>query len=190
MVFCWAVSWLLVKLRVVEVQEMPLETYTRYALCIAADLCHGSAALPKDSFRDAPTSWHANEPERSAQCGQQSASTSGPYCTAAARNHTIQCCGCVPGRCVVPIGVLFAITLWMGNAAYLHLSVSFIQMIKVCTQAAAAAVATPVAAAGSTSTGAPADPKEQHQLRQRAAAGAPSTYVQKQCSRSDATLVG
>lgn len=78
MVFCWAVSWLLVKLRVVEVQEMPLETYTRYALCIAADLCHGSAALPKDSLRDAPTSWHANEPERSAQCGQQSASTSGP----------------------------------------------------------------------------------------------------------------
>lgn len=34
-------------------------------------------------------------------------------------------------RCIVPIGVLFAVTLWMGNAAYLYLSVSFIQMLKV-----------------------------------------------------------
>lgn len=29
MVFCSAVSWVLVKLRLVEVQDMPLETYTR-----------------------------------------------------------------------------------------------------------------------------------------------------------------
>jgi hypothetical protein len=34
-------------------------------------------------------------------------------------------------RCVVPIGMLFAVTLWMGNAAYMYLSVSFIQMLKV-----------------------------------------------------------
>lgn len=34
-------------------------------------------------------------------------------------------------RCVVPIGALFAVTLWLGNAAYLHLSVSFVQMLKV-----------------------------------------------------------
>ncbi|KAI8464549.1 MAG: triose-phosphate transporter family-domain-containing protein [Monoraphidium minutum] len=33
-------------------------------------------------------------------------------------------------RGVLPIGALFALTLWAGNAAYLHLSVSFIQMIK------------------------------------------------------------
>jgi hypothetical protein len=31
----------------------------------------------------------------------------------------------------VPIGTLFAVTLWMGNAAYMFLSVSFIQMLKV-----------------------------------------------------------
>ncbi|KAF6252638.1 phosphate/phosphoenolpyruvate translocator protein [Scenedesmus sp. NREL 46B-D3] len=33
-------------------------------------------------------------------------------------------------RCVLPVGALFAATLWMGNAAYLYLSVSFIQMMK------------------------------------------------------------
>lgn len=32
--------------------------------------------------------------------------------------------------CILPIGLLFAGTLWMGNAAYLYLSVSFIQMLK------------------------------------------------------------
>lgn len=42
---------------------------------------------------------------------------------------------------IAPIGVAFALVLWLGNAAYLYLSVSFIQMIKalmpmaVCTQA-------------------------------------------------------
>jgi len=33
-------------------------------------------------------------------------------------------------RCVVPIAALFSGTLWMGNAAYLYLSVAFIQMLK------------------------------------------------------------
>ncbi len=33
--------------------------------------------------------------------------------------------------CILPIGLLFAIVLWSGNAAYLYLSVSFIQMLKV-----------------------------------------------------------
>lgn len=40
------------------------------------------------------------------------------------------CCS-LSHRCVVPIGALFAITLWAGNAAYLYLSVSFVQMMKV-----------------------------------------------------------
>lgn len=31
----------------------------------------------------------------------------------------------------MPIGALYSGTLWLGNAAYLHLSVSFIQMLKV-----------------------------------------------------------
>jgi len=34
-------------------------------------------------------------------------------------------------RGIIPIGLLFAGTLWAGNAAYLYLSVSFIQMLKV-----------------------------------------------------------
>lgn len=34
-------------------------------------------------------------------------------------------------RCIVPIGLCYAGTLWVGNAAYLYLSVSFIQMLKV-----------------------------------------------------------
>jgi hypothetical protein len=33
---------------------------------------------------------------------------------------------------IVPIGACYAVTLWVGNAAYLYLSVSFIQMLKVC----------------------------------------------------------
>ena len=33
--------------------------------------------------------------------------------------------------CILPIGLLFAGTLWTSNAAYLYLSVSFIQMLKV-----------------------------------------------------------
>lgn len=34
-------------------------------------------------------------------------------------------------KAVVPIAACFAGTLWLGNAAYLYLSVSFIQMLKV-----------------------------------------------------------
>lgn len=34
-------------------------------------------------------------------------------------------------RAFMPIGALYAGTLWLGNAAYLYLSVSFIQMLKV-----------------------------------------------------------
>lgn len=34
-------------------------------------------------------------------------------------------------RNVLPIAALFAGTLWLGNAAYLYLSVAFIQMLKV-----------------------------------------------------------
>lgn len=32
---------------------------------------------------------------------------------------------------IVPIGGAFAVVLWLGNAAYLYLSISFIQMLKV-----------------------------------------------------------
>ena len=34
-------------------------------------------------------------------------------------------------RTIVPISALYAGTLWLGNAAYIYLSVSFIQMLKV-----------------------------------------------------------
>lgn len=37
---------------------------------------------------------------------------------------------------IVPIGVLFACTLWFGNAAYMYLSISFIQMLKALMPAA------------------------------------------------------
>lgn len=33
-------------------------------------------------------------------------------------------------RRVMPIGLLYAASLWLSNSAYLHLSVSFIQMTK------------------------------------------------------------
>ncbi len=35
----------------------------------------------------------------------------------------------------MPIGACYAGTLWLGNAAYLYLSVSFIQMLKVTPNA-------------------------------------------------------
>ena len=40
-------------------------------------------------------------------------------------------------RTVVPIGALFATALWLGNTAYVYLSVSFVQMLKarVCARA-------------------------------------------------------
>lgn len=35
----------------------------------------------------------------------------------------------------MPIGFLYSGTLWLGNAAYMYLSVSFIQMLKVLPSA-------------------------------------------------------
>ena len=35
-------------------------------------------------------------------------------------------------RSIVPIGLFFSLSLICGNQAYLHLSVAFIQMLKVC----------------------------------------------------------
>lgn len=34
---------------------------------------------------------------------------------------------------IMPIAALFAVTLWLGNAAYVTLSVAMVQMLKVCT---------------------------------------------------------
>lgn len=31
---------------------------------------------------------------------------------------------------VAPIGAMFAMTLWLGNSAYLYISVAFAQMLK------------------------------------------------------------
>lgn len=39
-------------------------------------------------------------------------------------------------KAIVPIGACYALTLWVGNAAYLYLSVSFIQMLKALMPAA------------------------------------------------------
>jgi hypothetical protein len=35
-------------------------------------------------------------------------------------------------RAIVPIGIMFSLSLICGNVTYLYLSVSFIQMLKVC----------------------------------------------------------
>lgn len=43
---------------------------------------------------------------------------------------TLHGCICRYLKYVVPVGALFSIVLWLGNACYLHLSVSFIQMLK------------------------------------------------------------
>ena len=39
-------------------------------------------------------------------------------------------------KAIVPIGGLFAITLWLSNAAYLYLSVSFIQVSSILSRCA------------------------------------------------------
>ena len=39
-------------------------------------------------------------------------------------------------KAIVPIGACYAGTLWVGNAAYLYLSVSFIQMLKALSPVA------------------------------------------------------
>lgn len=33
-------------------------------------------------------------------------------------------------KSVIPIGAMFALTLWLGNSAYLYISVAFAQMLK------------------------------------------------------------
>lgn len=35
---------------------------------------------------------------------------------------------------VVPIGTMFAMTLWLGNSAYLYISVAFAQMLKATSK--------------------------------------------------------
>ena len=35
---------------------------------------------------------------------------------------------------VVPIGAMFAMTLWLGNSAYLYISVAFAQMLKATSK--------------------------------------------------------
>lgn len=45
---------------------------------------------------------------------------------------TVKMTGRVYLRAIVPIGVFFSLSLICGNLTYLYLSVSFIQMLKVC----------------------------------------------------------
>lgn len=35
---------------------------------------------------------------------------------------------------VIPIGAMFAMTLWLGNTAYLYISVAFAQMLKAVSK--------------------------------------------------------
>lgn len=49
---------------------------------------------------------------------------------AGSRHSTLLFIWSICHRAIVPIGLCYAGTLWVGNAAYLYLSVSFIQMLK------------------------------------------------------------
>lgn len=71
-------------------------------------------------------------------CGGAHSFGLGPFLAASARPGRVDTRGraALPApasarRAIVPIGACYAITLWVGNAAYLYLSVSFIQMLKV-----------------------------------------------------------
>lgn len=48
---------------------------------------------------------------------------------------TVKMTGRVYLRAIVPIGIFFSLSLICGNLTYLYLSVSFIQMLKVCQEA-------------------------------------------------------
>ena len=85
--------------------------------------------------------WEADERAHAASLGSGACL---PARRAAARRHTQGPAGPRPpadmyAKTIVPIGGLYAGTLWLGNAAYVHLSVSFIQMLKVGRRARAGA---------------------------------------------------
>lgn len=129
MLFCSVVSGVLVKLRLVEVQHMEWKTYLRCASMPAVHmlgLCsrHVEALAEMDTVCSVDEALHM----RFAVARKLGNLAVVAYNHSAA--HAVGCgvCCC---RCVVPIGMLFAVTLWMGNAAYMFLSVSFIQMLKV-----------------------------------------------------------
>ena len=46
--------------------------------------------------------------------------------------HAVKMTGRVYLRAIVPIGVLYSLSLVCSNQTYLYLSVAFIQMLKVC----------------------------------------------------------
>lgn len=47
---------------------------------------------------------------------------------------SIQICVLRYTTSVVPIGAMFAMTLWLGNTAYLYISVAFAQMLKAISK--------------------------------------------------------
>lgn len=56
------------------------------------------------------------------------------YTTLLDGRKTVKMTGRVYLRAIVPIGFFFSLSLICGNLTYLHLSVAFIQMLKVRSQ--------------------------------------------------------
>jgi hypothetical protein len=104
MAFCSLLSAALVRVGAVEAAPMPVGVYVRCAPLAAA--LHSFA-------------------QDSCGVGPPSRPSSAPPSTLVLSPHPSL------HRGVLPIGALFAATLAASNAAYLYLSVSFIQMIKV-----------------------------------------------------------
>lgn len=100
--FCSSLAFVLIKLGVSDTAHMDSSTYMRW---VSSHWCNTVQVHGPHGRRNI---WHI------------SISICDTYVSCA---HNVR-------RCVLPIAALFSGTLWMGNAAYLYLSVAFIQMIK------------------------------------------------------------
>jgi hypothetical protein len=119
MAFCSSLAFLLIKLGVSETVHMDSGMYIKWvtmgamrpawAVLARVHAAHVLALAGRAAW--CANSGHTNNPTHMHI----------PSCPRACRN-------------VLPIAALFSGTLWMGNAAYLYLSVAFIQMLKVGTR--------------------------------------------------------
>ncbi len=139
MAFCASLAFVLIKAGVSDTAHMDSATYMRHvrAFLAVSDWCTlmraGRVLLPVGR-------WRGGGALPLGATGLAACGCMVPI--AALRRRAVayrqegglirSCCShACTRRCVVPIAALFAGTLWMGNAAYLYLSVAFIQMIKV-----------------------------------------------------------
>jgi hypothetical protein len=86
----------------------------------------GRILTPTPDFPIALTTWHLVFATIMTQCLAR-------FTTILDSRKKVPMTGRVYLRAIVPIGLFFSLSLICGNQAYLHLSVAFIQMLKVCT---------------------------------------------------------